>query len=63
MFDWENAIALHAMWGIGPHLVGRGSLIGFLELWQSPWLYSRVTTGMPILNGSLFSEIMTPVYV
>ena len=24
MFDWENAIALHAMQGIGPHLVERG---------------------------------------
>ena len=38
-----------------------GSLMGFLELRQGPWVYSRVTTGMPILNGSLFSEVRTPV--
>ena len=30
-----------------------GSLMGFLELRQGPAVYSRVTTGMPILNGSL----------
>ena len=33
---------------------GGGSLMGFLELRQEPGVYSRVTTGMPILNGSLF---------
>ena len=33
------------------------SLMGFLELWQALGVYSRVTTGMPILNGSLFSEV------
>ena len=38
-----------------------GSLMGFLELRQAPGVYSRVTTGMPILNGSLFSEVRTPV--
>ena len=38
-----------------------GSLMGFLELWQGHGVYSRVTMGMPILNGSLFSEIRTPV--
>ena len=31
------------------------SLMGFLELRQAPGVYSRVTTGMRILNGSLFS--------
>ena len=49
--------------GIGPHLLARGSLKGFLELRQAPGVYSRVTTGMPILNGCLFSEVRTPVYV
>ena len=39
----------------------RGRLMGFLELWQAPGVYSRVTTGMPILNGSLFSEVRTLV--
>ena len=29
MFDWENAIALHAMQGLGPHLVARGKSHGF----------------------------------
>ena len=47
--------------GIGPHLMAMGKSMGFLELWQAPVVYSRVTTGMPILNGSLFSEVRTPV--
>ena len=38
-----------------------GSLMGFLELRQTRGVYSRVTTGMPILNGSLFSEVRTLV--
>ena len=62
MFDWENAIALHAMQGNGSSSRGeRGSLMGFLELRQAPGVYSRVPTGMPILNGSLFSEVRTLV--
>ena len=36
-------------------------LMGFLELRLARVLYSRVTTGMPILNGSLFSEVRTLV--
>ena len=28
-----------------------GNLMGFLELRQAQGVYSRVTTGMPILNG------------
>ena len=39
------------------------SLMGFLELRQAPGVYSRVTKGMPILNGSLFSEFRTAVSV
>ena len=38
-----------------------GSLMGFLELRQGPGVYSGVTTGMHILNGTLFSEDRTPV--
>ena len=38
-----------------------GSLMGFLELRQGPGVHSGVTTGMPILNRSLFSEVRTPV--
>ena len=47
--------------GIGPHLVAWGSLMDFLELRQARGVYSRVVTGMPILNGSLFSEVRTLV--
>ena len=47
----------------GISLISRrgGSLMGFLELAQAHGVYSRVTTGMPILNMSLFSEIRTLV--
>ena len=38
-----------------------GRLMGFLELWQAPGVYSRVTTGMCIIKGSLFSEVRTLV--
>ena len=38
-----------------------GSLMGFLALRQARGVYSRVTTGMPILNGSWFSEVRTLV--
>ena len=33
----------------------------FLELRQALGVYSRVATGMPILNQSLFSEVRTLV--
>ena len=61
-FDWENAIDLHAMQG------NRASSRGE---WEVSWVfsscgrhlgvYSQVTKGMPILNGSLFSEVRTLV--
>ena len=38
-----------------------GSLTGFLELRQARGVYCRDTTGMPILNGSLFTEVRTLV--
>ena len=38
-----------------------GSLMDFLELRQARGVYSRVATGMHILNGSLFSEVSTLV--
>ena len=61
MFDWGNAIALHAMQGNRAHLVARGTSHGFSQVAAGTWVYSRVTTGMPILKGSLFSEVRTPV--
>ena len=38
---------------MGPHLVARGKSHGFPRVAAGTWVYSRVTTGMPILNGSL----------
>ena len=62
MFDWENTVALHAIAGESGLISWRGgSLMGFLELRQARGVYIRVTTGMPILNGSLFSEVRTLV--
>ena len=58
MFDWENAIALHAMQGNRASSRGEGDVsCVFLELQHAPGVYSRVTTWMPILNGNLFSEV------
>ena len=37
VFDWENAIALHAMQGIGPHLVARGKSHGFSRVEAGTW--------------------------
>ena len=36
---------------------GGESLIGFLELWQKPEIYSWVTVAMSIRNSSLFIEV------
>ena len=36
---------------IGPHLVARGKSPGFTRVAAGTWVYSRVTTGMPILTG------------
>ena len=38
-----------------------GSLMSFLEFWQAPGVYSRVTTRMAIWNSSLLSEVRNPV--
>ena len=46
--------------GIGPHLVARGKSHGFYRV-AAGTIYSRDTTGMPILNGSLFTEVRTLV--
>ena len=37
MFDWEIAIALHAMRGIGPHLVARVKSHGFSRVAAGMW--------------------------
>ena len=64
MFDWENAIALHAMQGNRASSRGEGgSLMDFLELRQEPGVYSRVTAWMSIRIWTLFSEVRKPVWV
>ena len=40
-----------------------GSLMGFLELRHARGVYTRDMTGIPIFNGSLFSEVRTLVQV
>ena len=37
MFDWENAIALHAMQRNGPRLVARGKSHGFSRVAAGKW--------------------------
>ena len=61
MFDLINAIALHAMQGNRASSRGEGKSHGFSRVLAGMGVYSRVTTGMPILNGSLFSEVRTLV--
>ena len=38
VFDWENAIALHACRGIGPHLLLRGKSHGFSRVEAGTWV-------------------------
>ena len=43
-------------------IFGRGrSLMSFLQLRQTPGVYSWVTAGMGIWNSDLFSEVRTPI--
>ena len=37
--------------------------MGLLELRQERGVYFRVTAGMAIRNSTLFSEVMTPVWL
>ena len=45
MFDWEKAIALHALQGIGPHLVARGKSHGFSRVAACTWGISSSYNG------------------
>ena len=51
MFDWENAIAWHAMQGIRASSRGEGEVSWVFSSCGRHIGYSRVTMGMPILNG------------
>ena len=59
-FGTRNCSALSAGQS-GLILQRRGSLMGFLELWQEPGLHSQVIVGLAIQNSSLFSKVRTPV--
>ena len=62
MFDWENAIALHAMQGNRASSRGEGEVSWIFSICeQARWVYSSFATGMPILNRSLISEVRTLV--
>ena len=63
VFDLENAIDLHAMQGNRASFVARGKSHGFSRFAerQARWVYSRIMTGMPIINRTLFSEVRTLV--
>ena len=37
VFDWQNAIALHALQGIRPHLGARGTFHGFSRVEAGTW--------------------------
>ena len=47
--------------GIGPNLVAREKSHGFSRVAAGTWGIFSNMTGMPILNGSLFSEVRTLV--
>ena len=61
VFDWEYGNALTHCMGFEPQLPTRGSLMGFLELWEEPGVYSRVTAGIAIRTYTWFSEVRIPV--
>ena len=61
MFDWENTIALHEMQGNLASSHGEREVSWVSRVVAGTGLYSRVTAGKLILNGSLFSEVSTPV--
>ena len=58
---WKTQLICMQCRGIGPQLVARGKSHEFSRVAAARGVYFRVTTGMPILNGSLFSEVRTLV--
>ena len=61
MFDLENAFALHAMQGNRASSRGEGKSHGFSGVAAGTWGIFSSYDGDAILNGSLFSEVRTPV--
>ena len=61
MFDWENAIALHAMQGNRASSRSEGKSHAISRVTAGTWgIFSRYG-GMSIRNWSLLSEVRTPV--
>ena len=61
MFDWENAISLHAMQGIGPHLVARGKSHGFSRVAAGTWGIFSSYDGDAHSKREFVSEVRTLV--
>ena len=61
MFDWENAIALHAMQGNRASSRGEGESHGFSRVAAVTWGIFSSYTGDAHLNWSVFSDVRTRV--
>ena len=61
VFDWENAIALHAMQGNRASSRGEGKSHGISRVGAGTWGIFSSYGGMSIRNWSMFSEVRTPV--
>ena len=61
MFDWENAIALHAMQGNRASSRAEGKSHGISRVAAGTWGIFSSYDGMSIRNWSLLSEVRTPV--
>ena len=61
VFDWENAIALHAMQGIGPHLVARGKSHGFSRVAAATWGIFSSCDGYAHSKREFVSQVRTLV--
>ena len=61
MFDWENAIALHAMQGNRASSRGEGKSHGISRVVAGTWAIFSSYGGMSIRKWSLLSEVRTPV--
>ena len=61
MFDWKNAIALHAMQGNRASIVVRGKSHGFSRVSAGTWGIFPSYLRDAHFNGSLFSEVRTLV--
>ena len=59
MFDWENPVALHAMLGNRASSRDEGEVSWVF--WSCGMHLGYILELQHILNGSLFSEVRTPV--